>query len=70
MAELESFRQDVQSLIRKFEQDKHDYLSQGYPEAPIRAIDFTKDNSKLNIQNAKMLKEKKIIQDSRLNIKF
>ena len=39
MADLHSFKQDVQSLVRKFEQDKNHYLQKGYPEAQVR-IDF------------------------------
>ena len=39
MADLQSFKQDVQSLVRKFEQDKNHYLQKGYPEAQVR-IDF------------------------------
>ena len=39
MADLQSFKQDVQSLVRKFEQDKNNYLQKGYPEAQVR-IDF------------------------------
>ena len=39
MADLQSFTKDVQSLIRKFEQDKNHYLQKGYPEAQVR-IDF------------------------------
>jgi ABC-type oligopeptide transport system substrate-binding subunit len=39
VADLQSFRKDVQSLVTKFEQDKNHYLSKGYPEAQVR-IDF------------------------------
>ena len=39
MADLQSFKQDIQSLVRKFEQDKNHYLQKGYPEAQVR-IDF------------------------------
>ncbi len=39
MADLQSFKQDVQALVRKFEQDKNHYLQKGYPEAQVR-IDF------------------------------
>ena len=39
MADLQSFKNDVQSLVRKFEQDKNYYLQKGYPEAQVR-IDF------------------------------
>ena len=39
MADLQSFKQDIQSLVRKFEQDKNHYLAKGYPEAQVR-IDF------------------------------
>jgi hypothetical protein len=39
VADLQSFRQDVQSLVKKFEQDKNHYLQKGYPEAQLR-IDF------------------------------
>ena len=39
MADLRSFKQDIQSLVRKFEQDKNHYLQKGYPEAQVR-IDF------------------------------
>lgn len=39
MADLQSFRKDVEALVRKFEQDKHHYLAKGYPEAQVR-IDF------------------------------
>ncbi len=37
MADLQSFRQDIQALVRKFEQDKNHYLQKGYPEAQVRA---------------------------------
>ena len=39
MADLRSFKQDIQSLVRKFEQDKNHYLQKDYPEAQVR-IDF------------------------------
>ncbi len=39
MADLQSFRKDVQSLGRKFEQDKNHYCSKGYNEAQVR-VDF------------------------------
>ena len=39
MADLLSFKQDIQSLVSKFEQDKNHYLQKGYPEAQVR-IDF------------------------------
>jgi type I restriction-modification system DNA methylase subunit len=39
VADLQSFKQDVQSLVGKFEQDKNHYLQKGYPEAQVR-IDF------------------------------
>jgi predicted type IV restriction endonuclease len=39
VAELNSFRQALSELIRKFEKDKSHYLSKGYPEAQVR-IDF------------------------------
>lgn len=39
VADIASFGKDVQSLIRKFEQDKNHYLQKGYPEAQVR-IDF------------------------------
>ncbi len=39
MADLQSFKDDVQSLIKKFERDKHHYLSKDYNEAQVR-IDF------------------------------
>jgi type I restriction-modification system DNA methylase subunit len=39
VADLQSFKQDIQSLVRKFEQDKNHYLQKGYPEAQVR-IDF------------------------------
>jgi len=39
VADLASFGKDVQSLIRKFEQDKNHYLQKGYPEAQVR-LDF------------------------------
>jgi adenine-specific DNA-methyltransferase len=39
MSDIESFREELQSLISKFEKDKNYYLSKGYPEAQVR-IDF------------------------------
>jgi hypothetical protein len=39
VADLQSFKQDVQSLVRKFEQDKNHYLQKGYPDAQV-GIDF------------------------------
>jgi hypothetical protein len=39
VADLQSFKQNIQSLVRKFEQDKNHYLQKGYPEAQVR-IDF------------------------------
>ena len=39
MADLQSFKQDIQSLVSKFGQDKNHYLQKGYPEAQVR-IDF------------------------------
>jgi len=39
VADLRSFKQDIQSLVSKFGQDKNHYLQKGYPEAQVR-IDF------------------------------
>jgi type I restriction-modification system DNA methylase subunit len=39
MSDIDSFREELQSLISKFEKDKHYYLSKGYPEAQVR-LDF------------------------------
>jgi type I restriction-modification system DNA methylase subunit len=39
MSDIESFREELQSLISKFEKDKNYYLSKGYLEAQVR-IDF------------------------------
>lgn len=39
MSDLQSFRKDVETLVRKFEQDKHHHLSRDYNEAQVR-IDF------------------------------
>lgn len=39
MADIDSFREKLQTLITKFEKDKTHYLSKGYPEAQVR-IDF------------------------------
>jgi hypothetical protein len=39
MADMDSFREKLQTLITKFEKDKTRYLSKGYPEAQVR-IDF------------------------------
>ena len=36
MADLRSFKQDIQSLVSVFEQDKNHYLQKGYPEAQVR----------------------------------
>jgi len=39
MTDIDSFREDLQSLISKFEKDKNYYLSKGYLEAQVR-LDF------------------------------
>ncbi len=39
MADLNTFRENLHSLVSKFEQDKNHYLQKGYPEAQVR-IDF------------------------------
>ena len=39
MADINSFREKLQSLIAKFEKDKAHYISKGYPEAQVR-LDF------------------------------
>lgn len=39
MADLNTFRENLHSLVAKFEQDKNHYLQKGYPEAQVR-IDF------------------------------
>jgi type I restriction-modification system DNA methylase subunit len=39
MADINSFRENLRSLVSKFEQDKNHYLQKGYPEAQVR-IDF------------------------------
>ncbi len=39
MTELNTFRENLRSLVSKFEQDKNYYLQKGYPEAQVR-IDF------------------------------
>jgi predicted type IV restriction endonuclease len=39
MADIDSFRENLRSLVSKFEQDKNHYLQKGYPEAQVR-IDF------------------------------
>jgi predicted type IV restriction endonuclease len=39
MTDLNTFRENLHSLVSKFEQDKNHYLQKGYPEAQIR-IDF------------------------------
>ena len=39
MADINSFREKLQSLIAKFEKDKAHYVSKGYPEAQVR-LDF------------------------------
>ena len=39
MADIDSFREKLRSLVSKFEQDKNHYLQKDYPEAQVR-IDF------------------------------
>ncbi|PIP70340.1 MAG: hypothetical protein COW90_05850 [Nitrospirae bacterium CG22_combo_CG10-13_8_21_14_all_44_11] len=39
MADINSFREKLQSLLAKFEKDKAHYVSKGYPEAQVR-LDF------------------------------
>jgi type I restriction-modification system DNA methylase subunit len=39
VTDIHSFTKDIQSLVRKFEQDKNHYLQKGYNEAQVR-IDF------------------------------
>ncbi len=39
MADLNTFRENLRSLVAKFEQDKNHYLQKGYPEAQVR-VDF------------------------------
>ena len=39
MADIDSFREKLQTLMTKFEKDKTHYPSKGYPEAQVR-IDF------------------------------
>jgi len=39
MSDIDSFREELQSLISKFEKDKNYYLSKGYFEAQVR-VDF------------------------------
>jgi len=39
MPDIDSFREDLQSLVSKFEKDKNYYLSKGYLEAQVR-LDF------------------------------
>jgi type I restriction-modification system DNA methylase subunit len=39
MSDIDSFREELQTLISKFEKDKNYYLPKGYPEAQVR-IDF------------------------------
>ncbi|MEW6676141.1 MAG: hypothetical protein AB1348_09125 [Nitrospirota bacterium] len=39
MPDISSFKENLQSLITKFEKDKTHYLSKGYVEAQVR-IDF------------------------------
>ena len=39
MADINSFRENLRSLVSKFDQDKNHYLQKGYPEAQVR-IDF------------------------------
>jgi hypothetical protein len=36
VADLRSFKQHIQSLVRKFEQDKNHCLQQGYSQAQVR----------------------------------
>jgi adenine-specific DNA-methyltransferase len=45
MSDIESFREELQSLISKFEKDKNYYLSKGYLEAQVR-LDFINPFSK------------------------
>ena len=37
VADLRSFKQKIQSLVRKFEQDQNHYLQKDYPEARVRS---------------------------------
>src|SRR4030066_874450 len=39
MIDIDSFREELQSLISKFEKDRNYYLSKGYPEAQL-SLDF------------------------------
>ena len=39
MTDIDLFREELQSLISKFEKDRNYYLSKGYPEAQVR-LDF------------------------------
>jgi predicted type IV restriction endonuclease len=39
MSDIESFKEELHSLISKFEKDRNYYLSKGYPEAQVR-LDF------------------------------
>ena len=39
MVDKNTFQNELQKLIAKFEKDKNHYLSKGYPEAQVR-IDF------------------------------
>jgi type I restriction-modification system DNA methylase subunit len=39
VSDIQTFKKDIQSLVKKFEQDKNHYLQKGYPEAQVR-IDF------------------------------
>lgn len=39
MADIDSFKEKLQTLVTKFEKDKTHYLSKGYPEAQVR-VDF------------------------------
>jgi predicted type IV restriction endonuclease len=36
VANLQSFKQNLQSLVERFDQDKNHYLSKCYPEAKVR----------------------------------
>ena len=45
MADIDSFREKLQTLITKFEKDKTHYLSKGYPEAQVR-VDFINPSEK------------------------
>jgi hypothetical protein len=39
VADLQSFKKDLQALVEKFDQDKNHYLQKGYNEAQVR-VDF------------------------------